>query len=160
VTFPRRRPTTFRVLGSVFTCTCASVALAALVASCGRVETSPAGPGAGSDGGGATSDTGTSPPVDAAGWVEPPWDALAVDVATPIPPDGGPPPILACATDGGVACPLPPSVCVDDSWLRFYTGGECEAGTCVYGSVEYQCPVSPIKPDCADGGCRITPVIR
>jgi hypothetical protein len=105
--------------------------------------------------------TGTTPPVDAAGWTEPPWDALAVDSQLPTPPDGGPFPVVACAGDGGVACPLPPSQCVDDHWLRFYQSGECgDAGVCVYQAYEYQCPQSPIQPDCADGGCRITPALR
>jgi hypothetical protein len=155
VTSLPRRSSTFRALGFFAG---ASVALAALLASCGRVDTPPTGAGAGSDGG-ATSEMSTPPPADAAAGLE---DALAVDVATPLPPDGGPPPVVACAGagDGGVVCPLPPSACIDDHWLRFYTGGECEAGTCIYGTAEYQCPVSPIQPDCADGGCRITPVLR
>ena len=139
----------------------AAWALVAL-ASCGRVDT-PAGSGVGTGGDGGSDATGSTPPVDAAGWTEPPWDALAVDVQEPIPPDSGPPPTVACtsASDGGVPCPLPPSRCVDDHWLLFYSSGDCgDAGVCVYQTYEYQCPPSPIAPDCADGGCKITPVLR
>ncbi len=132
------------------------LALGVLVA-CGRVDA----PGSvGSTDGGEADGTVAIPPGNDGGVV---FDVVTVDVALSdagVAPDGGPPPVVACATDGGVTCPLPPSVCLDDHWLRFYTGGECDAGTCVYRTVEYACPAAPIKPDCVNGGCRISPVLR
>ncbi len=134
-----------------------TVAVSVILVACGRVD----------DGTSSSADSGSdgtfTKPIgtpDATGWTEPPWDALAVDVAvgpdTGAPPDGGPPPVIACGADAAIPCPLPPSVCVDDHWLRYYYGGTCgDAGVCVYQVGEYACPPSPVQPDCLDGGCRI-----
>ena len=131
-----------------------TTAVAGAIAACGRVDSAPTA--SSGDSGAAGADATTNPPLpsgDGAPWVEPPWDAFAVDAE--VPPDAGPPPVLACAVDAAMPCPFLPSVCIDDRWLRFYTSGVCDGGTCVYQSGEYLCPASPVKPDCMDGGCRI-----
>jgi hypothetical protein len=78
-------------------------------------------------------------------------------------PDGGPVPIVDCSdasADGGVECPSPPSVCLDDHWMRAYYGGTCgDAGVCEFTEYTMQCPVSMTPPDCYQGGCRIV-IIR
>lgn len=74
-------------------------------------------------------------------------------------PDGGPAPIVDCndaSADGGVECPSPPSVCLDDQWMRAYYNGTCgDAGVCDFTEYTMHCPASPTPPDCYQGGCRI-----
>jgi len=128
-----------------------TTAVAGAIAACGRVDSAPS---TSSGDSGADATTNLPPPGgDGAPWVEPPWDAIATDAD--VPPDAGPPPVLACAVDAAMPCPFLPSECIDDRWLRYYTAGVCDGGTCVYQSGEYLCPTSPVKPDCMDGGCRI-----
>jgi hypothetical protein len=70
-------------------------------------------------------------------------------------PDAGPPPVVPCA-DAGMACPTPPSECLDEHTMRYFTGGTCNgAGTCDYTSFTMKCDPSPIPPDCYQGGCRV-----
>ena len=79
-------------------------------------------------------------------------------------PDGGPAPVVACGDGGADAgtgdageCTLPPSVCIDDHWLRYYAGGSCntDAGTCDFRAFEMLCGPSQTPPDCYQGGCRL-----
>jgi hypothetical protein len=70
---------------------------------------------------------GDAPPSDdATTWVMP-------DAAPP-PFDAGPPPMVTCHAqdDAGVQCALPPSVCLDDYYLIYYTGGTCVDNKCEY----------------------------
>jgi hypothetical protein len=73
-----------------------------------------------------------------------------------MPPDGGPPPVVACA-DADMVCTPPLSFCLDDKWLRYYSGGTCDddAGTCSFVVNEMLCPPSGNPPDCFQGGCRM-----
>lgn len=74
--------------------------------------------------------------------------------AAPI--DAGPQPIVACAEGGAPPCPSPPSECLDDHTMRFFTAGACtEAGTCDYRIQTMKCDPAPMPPDCYQGGCRI-----
>lgn len=68
-------------------------------------------------------------------------------------PEGGPAPVVAC--DGGT-CTLPASVCLDDLWLRYYTGGTCDAdaGVCMFEAKDQRCDVFGPPPYCYQGGCR------
>jgi hypothetical protein len=77
-------------------------------------------------------------------------------------PDGGPPATIACGADAsapddsGVDCPLPPSVCLDDHWARYYYGGSCgDAGVCEFQSYDMYCEPSGMPHDCYQGGCRV-----
>jgi hypothetical protein len=79
-------------------------------------------------------------------------------------PDGGPPAAIACGpdadagaeNDSGVECPLPPSVCLDDQWARYYYGGTCgDAGVCEYQYYDMFCEPSGMPHDCYQGGCRV-----
>lgn len=89
-----------------------------------------------------------SPPEDASD----PWSRR--DAAHP---DGGPAPVVAC--DDGGACPAPPSVCLDEHWLRYYRNGTCDdAGLCRFEWDDMLCDPSPTPPDCWQGGCRVVVV--
>jgi hypothetical protein len=58
-------------------------------------------------------------------------------------PDAGPPPSFACIEDagaeGGVACPLPASTCLDQHWLLSYGNGVCADGVCTFTRVVIDC---------------------
>ena len=75
-------------------------------------------------------------------------------------PDGGPAPVVACGDGGADAageCTLPPSVCIDEHWLRYYGGSaSCtDAGVCDFMAFDMLCPHADMAPDCFQGGCRI-----
>jgi hypothetical protein len=80
-------------------------------------------------------------------------DAAPVDSAW-VPPDAAPPtvdappaPMPACAMDAG-ECSLPPSACLDQWYLLYYTGGDCVDGTCHFTTNLMWCPDT-----CQNGGC-------
>ena len=54
--------------------------------------------------------------------------------AAPPPFDAGPPPTVACHpnSDPATQCELPPSRCLDASYLIYYTGGTCVDHKCEY----------------------------
>lgn len=58
----------------------------------------------------------------------------------------------ACGAQG---CSFPPSICLDESTLRWYAGRCTDAGTCEITPVDMKCPVAPMKPDCFQGACRM-----
>ena len=80
-------------------------------------------------------------------------DAAPVDtvwVAPDAPPpsvDAPPAPMPACTMDAG-ACELPPSTCLDQWYLLYYTGGDCVDGTCQFTTNLMYCPDT-----CQSGGC-------
>lgn len=95
-------------------------------------------------------------------------DASGADtvVERPDPPDAGPPPTLPCGDSGGdttlpwdaeeetsVACPLPPSYCLDDRWLVSYVNGTCEDGGCQYWRTYQDCHAIGASR-CVIGFCR------
>jgi hypothetical protein len=53
------------------------------------------------------------------------------------------------------ACPLRPSICVDDTTMRWYSGSCDDAGSCAYTPHDMTCDKAPIQPDCFQGGCRL-----
>src|SRR5882672_10238161 len=70
-------------------------------------------------------------------------------------PDAAPPPFdaaplrtMACGQDAG-ACMLPPSTCLDDRYLIYYTGGTCDHGTCQFTTNWLYCGAG-----CVNGGCQ------
>lgn len=126
----------------------ASIALVALA--CGRTADVDVAD-AGADGAtGAPSATGMpAPGMGFDGSVTPVTDASS----TPI--DAGAPPVVAC-TDAGVMCASPPSDCLDDHTMRYFSGGICnDAGTCDFTITTMKCDPSPVAPDCYQGGCRV-----
>lgn len=102
----------------------------------------------------ACNDQSTSHRIDA-----PVPDAATADAAPPdaafvprpdAPPpsmDAGPPPVQACGGDAG-ACEVPPSTCLDENYLIYYTGGTCEEGTCQFTTNLMYC-----DEPCVYGGC-------
>jgi hypothetical protein len=129
--------------------TCAgSVALVVFAFACGRTaEADPAD-------GGQDGSTGSSSNGDA---FAPSFDATItprVDADT-TPIDAGSPPVVAC-TDAGEMCASPPSDCLDDHTMRYFSGGTCnDAGTCDFTISTLHCDPSPMPPDCYQGGCRV-----
>lgn len=88
------------------------------------------------------------PAIDAAiaGFI----DAAPLPLDAPPPPptvDAGPPPAMACSPDAGT-CELPPSTCLDTSYLLYYTAASCEFNTCMYASALMWCQFG-----CYSGGC-------
>ena len=80
--------------------------------------------------------------------------------------DAGPPPLVTCSepkgnphVDAGVQCPLPASVCLDEIYLVYYTGGTCVDGVCQFETnlmgCDLQC-VSYSDPSYG-GGCLQAP---
>ena len=80
-----------------------------------------------------------------AGGASSPADA-SNDHATIDPPEGGVCDVDADA-DGG-DCPLPPSVCVDTSWLAYFVEPACSAGRCEWQVLYRKCITY-----CAGGKC-------
>lgn len=83
-----------------------------------------------------------------------PFDA-APDIVYVV-PDGPPPstdaplpPMPACVADAGT-CQLPPSACLDQYYLVYYTGGDCTDGTCHFTTNLMYCGVY----GCTNGGCN------
>jgi len=71
------------------------------------------------------------------------------------PIDAGSPPLVPC-TDAGMMCASPPSDCLDDHTMRYFSGGTCnDAGTCDFTITTMKCDPSPMPPDCYQGGCRV-----
>ncbi len=69
------------------------------------------------------------PPADGA----PVEDAYVWPDAAPPPFDAAPLPAMACApADPGPSCPLPPSSCLDEHYLIYYTNGSCVNDTCTF----------------------------
>jgi hypothetical protein len=56
-------------------------------------------------------------------------------------------------------CTPPPSVCIDDSTMRWYSGECGDSGTCEFKPHDLPCDPSPTPPACFQGGCRVI-VIR
>ncbi|MCW5807211.1 MAG: hypothetical protein KIT31_32945 [Deltaproteobacteria bacterium] len=79
-------------------------------------------------------------------------DALAEEVDGPPPPrpsvDAGPPPMVVCSRAAPV-CELPPSTCLDGSYLVYYEGGECVGDECQYTTKLLYC-----ASGCLNGGCE------
>jgi len=125
-----------------------------LPAACGRVEDSPrsdaatAPPSATPTGGRTGPGVPTGEPLDAS-----PRDAAHLD--------GGPAPTYPCADAAPeLRCPLPPSFCIDDHWMRYYGSATCDeaTGQCVATSIDIECVKTEAPPDCFMGGCRATVV--
>jgi hypothetical protein len=106
---------------------CRLACLVAVLASCGDSHRPTTGPGH------------DAPPVDTA-YVPPP-DAPPPTVDAP------PAPAPACTMDAG-DCQLPPSTCLDQWYLLYYTGGDCVDGTCQFTTNLMYCPET-----CQSGGC-------
>jgi len=100
-------------------------------------------------------------------------DAKGVDTSLPRedPPDAGPLPMLPCGDSGedakapwdvyeetSVACPLPPSYCVDPRWLASYVNGVCEDGGCQYWRVYQDCRL--IGGSSCFGGHCTPPIVK
>ena len=70
--------------------------------------------------------------------------------------DAGPPPVVSCKAhgnpnvDAGVQCELPPSECLDPSYLIYYTGAQCVDGTCEFTRELLYCG----GLGCINGGCN------
>jgi hypothetical protein len=64
--------------------------------------------------------------------------------------DAAPAPMPACKLDAGTSCPLPPSTCLDQYYLIYYTGGDCTDGTCHFMTNLMYC--GPYG--CTNGGCN------
>jgi hypothetical protein len=72
-----------------------------------------------------------------------------LDTMSDPPPDGATDPVVSCGADaasevldadGAVdICPLPPSRCLDRSWLLSYVSGVCVDGKCTYVHVFHDC---------------------
>lgn len=79
----------------------------------------------------------------------------AVDASVQVPLDAGPQPIVSCGagSDAGIldgaACAPPPSHCVDQHTLAYYTGGRCMDGLCSWTTEFLTCPTA-----CYGEGCR------
>ncbi len=82
--------------------------------------------------------TADAAPIDTV-WVQP--DAPPPSVDAP------PAPMPTCTMDAG-ECELPPSTCLDQSYLLYYTGGDCVDGTCQFTTNLMYCGWG-----CVDGGC-------
>ena len=122
---------------------------ALIVVACGRTADL-ATSDAGADGatGGPSSGDALAPSFD--GSITPPL--VDADISQP---DAGVPPVVACA-EGGIACPAPPSDCLDDHTMRYFSGGMCnDGGTCDYTIITMKCDPAPMPPDCYQGGCRV-----
>jgi hypothetical protein len=73
------------------------------------------------------------------------------------PVDAGPPPVVPCGTGvdasgdapGEPPCEPPPSHCVDENTLAFYTDGQCVDGTCKWTTQVLTCAMG-----CFGLGCR------
>jgi hypothetical protein len=142
--------------GARYVAMAAALAAPVVVVACGKVDTggpSDAGPGGptpqhptpGYEGG-----RGPLPELEAG-----PFDGAM--------PDGGPGPVVPCgdaSADGSTACTIPPSDCLDDHTMRYYTAATCneDAGLCEYRISTMPCPRAPMPPDCYQGGCRIVGV--
>lgn len=63
-------------------------------------------------------------------------------------------PVIPCGETGGdaPACPLPPSTCVDATWLASFSGASCVDGTCKYDVVYTDCSAS--GEECDAGACH------
>ena len=85
-------------------------------------------------------DIDAAPPIDTV-WVQP--DAPPPTVDAP------PAPMPSCTMDAG-DCELPPSTCLDQNYLLFYTGGNCVDGTCQFTSNLMYCGGA----GCVNGGCQ------
>ena len=70
-------------------------------------------------------------------------------------PDAGPLPVVPCsdAPTDAVACPLPPSKCIDRQWLASYVNGVCEEGYCRYWRVLQDCSAAG-GSSCAIDHCQ------
>src|SRR5450755_2571633 len=73
------------------------------------------------------------------------------DVSYPGPPDALPPPQFDCgdAGDAAATCPLPPSFCIDGTWLEYFDDGVCVDGGCQFTAHTHQCYLV-----CFEGGCE------
>ena len=135
-------------LAATLAATLSAASAALLVFACGRTADVDA-TDAGADG-------ATGGPM-ATGAPAPGFDATVTpfaDAAT-APIDAGSPPIVPC-TDAGMTCAAPPSDCLDDQTMRYFSGGTCnDAGTCDYTIVTMKCDPSGMPPDCYQGGCRV-----
>jgi hypothetical protein len=77
-------------------------------------------------------------------------DAFVELIDAPPPPpsvDAGPPPMMSCTT-AAPTCELPPSTCLDDSYVVYYTDGTCVSDMCQYMTHLLYCPTG-----CRNGGC-------
>jgi hypothetical protein len=79
-------------------------------------------------------------------------DSLLPPDAPPPPPtvDAGPPPVVSCGDDAGT-CELPPSSCLDASYMIYYTGGTCNDGVCELTQNLMYCPWGCLGNGCGGG---------
>jgi hypothetical protein len=73
-----------------------------------------------------------------------------IEAFVPPPPthDAGPPPTVSCEVNAPMQCDLPPSTCLDDYYLIYYTSGTCVDGSCTYVTNYMYC-----SSRCEQGGC-------
>ena len=100
----------------------------------------------------------TSVPFDVGDTVAPPpWEAPApFDSGPYVPPDGAPldagdPPVTPCDADASTdtpSCALPPSKCVDATFLVYYVNSTCVEGRCHWEKRFLACPRG-----CSSGAC-------
>jgi hypothetical protein len=75
-------------------------------------------------------------------------DASTIDAWLPPPPshDAGQPAATSCGGDASTTCALPPSTCLDENYLLYYTDPVCDGGTCRYTTNLMYCV-------CVNDGC-------
>jgi hypothetical protein len=134
-----------RATAAIGVCLFACVAGASSVTSCGT-ESTRGGEPTPSDVAAEDAPTDDATDTDIADSSQEPDVTLPRDVQwdgpiEPQPADVGPIPVVACGMDpdSSIACPLPPSRCVDTRWLETYVSGSCDAGTCSYWRVFHDC---------------------
>jgi hypothetical protein len=87
------------------------------------------------------------PPIEHAADAAPVDTVYVVPDAPPPSVDAPPAPMPTCTMDAG-ECELPPSTCLDQWYLLYYTGGDCVDGTCQFTTNLMYCPDT-----CQSGGC-------
>jgi hypothetical protein len=139
-----------RVVGVVGASAFGAASIALVAVACGRTADVEATDGGADGATGAPSATGMpAPGTGLDGSLNPLIDASTAPI------DAGSPPVVAC-TDAGVMCASPPSDCLDEHTMRYFSGGTCnDAGTCDFTVVAMKCDPSPVPPDCYQGGCRV-----
>lgn len=83
-----------------------------------------------------------------------PLDAARVDASSATdaaPPSAPPPPVIACSKR--MPCELPASICVDEHYLVYYSGGACVNKVCELTANLMYCDICHTDPSTGQGGC-------